>query len=225
MLLGDGQQLGLGGGPAVAPLPEYPDQPPGTTLIWTAGGSVTMMREPLPDALVFALDARRIAGELKPYVDGPKDDSLPDLDTLFRDALVAHETVALSLDVAEGPELVASDSEPPRDLAEVRATLESWSVVLGLHVLYVAQAQASGRSPSGHVDVAFRVLPSGNVADCRVVSTTLTPKELVDGVCRLVSAVRFDEEQVAELEVRSFSVAFAPALSPAEEERARELPL
>ena len=202
--------LRVGGAPPLPPLFLFPPvYPPSPVTPYKFGGTMWMYRQSLPEEITYALDARKVMERLAPYVESDGRGAYPDIQGISIDALVAHETVTLSLELSQvqQPAVAAPD---PRDPHETRARLDSLDLRLALHSLYRERARASGLAESGSVTLALRVIPNGSVSACIVVATSLSDAELVESVRRLVSEIRFDEKEVSTLDVTSFAIVFSP---------------
>jgi hypothetical protein len=98
---------------------------------WTYTGTVLMYQKPLPEELLWAVDAQAVVATLKPYVTSNGLATAPTRNELFKRTYIAHARSSVGQDIevaASGP---ASDtSKPPRSAEQIAEVVELERLIL-----------------------------------------------------------------------------------------------
>ena len=186
---------------------------------WTYSATVLMYKKPLPQEVLWGVDAEQTVALLRPYVTSNGSIPPPSRDDLFRKAFLAHArisigesaTVALD-DVA--PAATNADGSPRSDphirTADSIADTISATRLIALHGMYRAYVgQLRSLDPSGDIVLQFSVSPNGQVRDCRATSSSFKDRAFTDAVIALVGQTEFTPLDVGTTRVKNFRISFA----------------
>lgn len=194
----------------------------GAYKLWTYTGTINMYRNPLPEDVLWAVDAQQTVNLLKPYVTSNGNTKPPSIDDLFRKAFVAHAQISVgggaSVEVDKSPDSVervtdaatATPNAPPRSVDDIADALAE-ARLLALHAMYrYYVTHMRPANPTGDVVLEFSVSPTGRVRECRVVSSTISDRGFTDAVATLVKQTAFEPKKASVTLVKDFHIAFSP---------------
>jgi hypothetical protein len=200
-----------GGAPIVTVVPGGGGPPK-----WTYTGTVLMYQKPLPEELVWAVDAQAVVAALKPYVASNGSAPAPTRDELFNRTLIAHARISVgrSFEVAAGGP--GSDAgKPPRSAEQIAEVVESARLVL-LHTVYreyvthLSDKEASGNDTKGHITLEFSVSPNGQVTRSKITYASFLDLRFNSAIEELVKQTEFGPKDVVATDVKNFDIAFGP---------------
>jgi TonB family protein len=182
---------------------------------WTYSGTVLMYQKPLPEELLWAVDAQAVVATLKPYVDSNGSAPAPSRDELFKRAYIAHARISV------GPGMGVSPSDPASDAGKPARSAEQIAEVVGTERLVMLQAifrgyvthlgnDASSANTSGHVALAFSVSPNGQVTQSKIISASFLDPHFNSAIEELVRQTEFGPRDVVATDVKNFDISFGP---------------
>jgi TonB family protein len=185
---------------------------------WTYSATVLMYKKPLPQEVLWGVDAGQTMALLKPYVTSNGQIPPPSRDDLFRKAFLAHAQISVGDDATVVPDDVAAatgvDGGPPPQIRirTVDSVVDSVSAsrLIGLHAMYRAYvAHLKALDTTGEVVLEFSVTPNGQVRSCRVTSTSMKDRTFSDAVATFVGQTEFGPQNVYVTRVQHFRISFA----------------
>jgi hypothetical protein len=182
---------------------------------WTYSGTVLMYQKPLPQELLWAVDARTVIDTLKPYVTSNGSAPAPSRSELFKQAYLAHARISV------GPGLGVFSSEPAADAGKPPRSAEQIAEVVGTERLVMLQTlyrdyvanlggETSKGAAFGHVVLAFSISPNGQVTQSKITSATFLDPRFNSAVEILVKQTEFGPKDVAATDVKDFDISFGP---------------
>lgn len=184
---------------------------PGTTITtYDSKGTVLMYHQPLPDELAWAIDARKLKEQLKPYVDSNGKSRAPAVADLAHIVGVAHERIVLPTadQIAVKVADANGSAKPARSASEFAQKFSSQEIAL--HALFHGRKSITGGTGGGHVNLAISVTPNGIVSESHVVDTSFSDPSFVEALRRFVKTFEFAPQDVSATRVESFRIEFAP---------------
>jgi hypothetical protein len=185
----------------------------GTITRWTSSAIVIMFKKPLAKELPFALDARKVMEELHEYITSDGKSITPDTILVSHDAMVAHAKIDfgdMSAHEVAPPVPPPADAPvfPPRSPHDIQFRID-WQLALFQYAYHEHQMRGADARP-GQVVVAFDILPSGIVSNCRVLSSTIQDPLFQDTLTTLLRRIDFGVQNSATLSVTSLPITFTP---------------
>jgi TonB family protein len=182
---------------------------------WTYSGTVLMYKKPLPDELLWAVDAEAVVAALKPYVTSNGSAAAPTRNELFRQAYIAHARISVGSGIGiSASEPGADPGKPPRSAEKIAQVVESERLVMlqAVYRDYVTHlgSDASGGGNSGHVVLAFSISPNGQVTHSKITSATFLDPRFNSAIEELVKQTEFRPEDVVSTDVKNFDISFGP---------------
>jgi TonB family protein len=198
------------GAPIVTPVPGGGGPPK-----WTYSGTVLMYQKPLPEELLWAVDAQAVVATLKPYVASNGSAPAPSRDELFKRAYIAHARISVGPSIAVSASDPAADAgKPPRSAEQIAEVVESERLVMlqSVYREYVTHlgTDASRADTSGHVAVAFSVSPNGQVTHSKITSASFLDPRFNSAIEELVRQTEFGPKDVVATDVKNFDISFGP---------------
>lgn len=182
---------------------------------WTYSGTVLMYKKPLPEELLFAVDAQTVVATLKPYVDSSGSAPAPSRSELFRQAYIAHARISVAPGMGISPSEPASDAgKPPRSAEQIAEVVDSERLVMlqtvyREYVTHLGNDEAA-RNSSGHVILAFSISPNGQVTHSKITSATFLDPRFNAAIEELVRQTEFRPQDVVATDVKNFDISFGP---------------
>jgi TonB family protein len=185
---------------------------------WTYSATVLMYKKPLPDEVLWGVDAERTMALLKPYVASDGKIPPPSRDDLFRKAFLAHAQISMGDDATAAPDDAAPAAStgggPPPDIRirTVDSIVDTMAAtrLIPLHAIYRAYVtHLSALDTTGEVVLEFSITPNGQVRGCRVTSSSIKDRAFSDAVATLVGQTEFGPANVSTTRVRHFRISFA----------------
>jgi hypothetical protein len=202
---------GSGGAPVVTTVPGGA----GATK-WTYTGTVLMYQKPLPEELLWAVDAQAVVDTLKPYVTSNGSATAPTRSELFKRTYTAHARISVGRDGQVSASDPTSDaSKPARSAEQIAEVLEVGRLVLlqavyREHVTHLANKGASGNDVSGHIAMAFSISPNVQVTNSKITSASFLDPRFNSAIEQLVRQTEFGPKDVAATDVKNFAISFGP---------------
>jgi hypothetical protein len=207
-----GRSVKVRNGGAVVPI--YIPQGGAAQARVSTAGVVLMFRNPLPENVLWALDARNVMRELSVYV--KSGGSLPNPDEVMRRAFVAH--VRVDIGYAQ-----TSQSPGTGSGGHIRQAEDVMRVVdqnrLFYYDAFQAYVQRAPDNAGGTVVMSFAIDANGIVSDCRVESSTIADPAFVETVRMSVQRTNFGPGDVLPVRVTSMPIAFAASHGIAQQGR------
>jgi len=196
--------------PIIVPVPGGAGPPK-----WMYSGTVLMYQKPLPEELLWAVDAQAVMAALKPYIDSNGSTPAPTRDEIFRRAYVAHARISVGPTIGVSPSDPASDSgKPARSAGQIVQVVETERMVLlqALFRGYVTHLgdDSSRADTSGHISLAFSVSPNGQVTHSKVVSASFLDQHFNSAIEELVRQTEFGPKDVVATDVKNLDISFGP---------------
>ncbi|NGY03521.1 energy transducer TonB [Solimonas terrae] len=192
---------------------------PGTTIqTWNASGTVDMYQAPLPDDVLWAMDARRVIASLQAYKDSNGAQPAPSMSDVALGAFVAHEQIDFPVapfptfrNVAHmQPQPPSFDSLTAWDSADILTGIRERALIT-LHAMFRARRTIENLSNGGSITLSFTVDQFGWVTDCRIVSSSFSDAAFVEAVRRYFEKIKIDSSQtIIDTDVPNFTLTFAP---------------
>ena len=194
---------------------------------WTSSGTVLMFHAPLPEEVLWTLNAQNVLDQLRPYVTSNGKVAPPSRTNLYKQALVAHVRIDLGDGMKVGPVSAlplappaASSSQPaavpvsvsaaqPRSVEDVQSNIDI-ARFLALHAIYREHVLRGMDATSGRVVLAFTVTSAGMVKDIRVVSSSFSDRVFISELSNLIRLTPFGVRNVSDTRVTDFPISFAP---------------
>jgi TonB family protein len=174
-----------------------------------------MYQKPLPEELLWAVDADAVLAALKPYVVSNGSAPAPTRSELFKLAYIAHARISVGPNIGVSPSEPASEAgKPPRAAQQIADVVGSERLVM-LQALYREYLThlgngASRGENSGHVVLTFSISPNGQVTHSRISSATFLDPRFNTAVEELVRQTEFAPLDVAATDVKDFDISFGP---------------
>jgi hypothetical protein len=196
--------------PIIVPVPGGAGPPK-----WTYSGTVLMYRKPLPEELLWAVDAQAVVAALKPYIDSNGSTPAPSRDEIFKRAYVAHARISVGAAGGVSASDLASDGgKPTRSAEQIVEIVETERMVMlqALFRGYVTHLgdDASRTDASGHVSLALSVSPNGQVTHTKVISASFLDQHFNSAVEELVRQTEFGPKDVVATDVKNLDISFRP---------------
>ena len=196
--------------PIIVPVPGGAGPPK-----WTYSGTVLMYQKPLPEELLWAVDAQAVMAALKPYIDSNGSTPAPTRDEIFRRAYVAHARISVGPAISVSPSDPASDSgKPARSAEQITQVVETERMVMlqALFRGYVTHLSndSSRADTSGHISLAFSISPNGQVTHSKVVSASFLDQHFNSAIEELVRQTEFGPKDVVATDVKNLDISFGP---------------
>ena len=182
---------------------------------WTYSGTVLMYKTPLPEELLWAVDAQSVVAALKPYVDSNGSAPAPSRNELFKRAYVAHARISVDPGMGISASEPASNAGmPPRSAEQIAEVVESERLLM-LQTVYREYLthlgnDASRADAAGHVVLAFSVSPNGQVTHSKITSATFLDPRFNTAIEELVKQTEFRPKDVVATDVKNFDISFGP---------------
>lgn len=184
---------------------------------WTYSATVLMYNKPLPQEVLWGVDAEQITTLLKPYVTSNGNIPPPDRNEVFRKAFLAHSRISIGEDATVALDDVApanADGSPRPDLrirtSDSIADTVSNTRLIALHAMFRAYvAQQKALDPSGEIVLQFSVSPNGQTRGCRATSSSINDRAFIDAVVALIGQTEFSPLDVGMTRVKNFRISFA----------------
>jgi TonB family protein len=189
----------------------------GTATAWTYSATVLMYQKPLPDEVLWGVDAQQVVAALKPYIVSNGKTAPPSRDDLFKRAFLAHARVS----VGDGASTAVDDpagasagstavSLPPRTADGVTELVEEKRLLI-LHALFRAYVlKSNSRNASGNLVMEFTVSPNGVVTKASVTASTFSDRSFNDAIAMAMRQLEFGPQNVASTKVSNFRIDFEP---------------
>ena len=174
-----------------------------------------MYQKPLPEELLWAVDAQTVMTTLKPYVTSNGSTPAPSRDDLFKRAFIAHARISVGPGIGMTASDPASDtSKPTRSAEQIVEVLETERMVMLQAIFrgYLTHLgnDASTADTSGHVALAFSVSPNGQVTHSNITSASFLDARFNSAIEELVRQTEFGPQNVVATDVRNFDISFGP---------------
>lgn len=177
---------------------------------WTYSATVLMYKKPLPEEVLWGVDAEQTLALLKPYVTSNGQVPPPSRDDLFRKAFLAHAQISMGDDATVAPDGVAPAPDIRIRTVDSIADTVAATRLIALHAMYRAYvAHMVALDPTGEVLLEFTVTPNGQVRDCRVTWSSIKDRTFTDAVAALVGQTEFGPLNVSPTRVQHFRISFA----------------
>jgi TonB family protein len=209
---GDGGQLikTASSAPIMVPVPGGGGPPK-----WTYSGTVLMYPKPLPEELLWGVDAQAVVAALKPYITSNGATPAPSRGELFKQAYIAHARISVGPGIGVSPsDPGANADKPARSAEQIAEALESQRMVMLQAIFrgYVTHLgdDASKADRSGHVALAFSVSPNGQVTHSKIISASFLDQHFNSAIEELVKQTEFGPKDVVATDVKNFDISFGP---------------
>lgn len=182
---------------------------------WTFTGTVLMYKKPLPEELLWAVDAQAVVASLKPYVDSNGAAPGPSRNELFKRTYIAHARISVDSSIAiSASEPTPDAGMPPRSAEQIAEVVESERLVM-LQTVYREYlthlgSDATRGDTSGHIVLAFSISPNGQVTHSKITSATFVDPRFNSAVEELVRQTEFRPKDVVATDVKNFDISFGP---------------
>jgi TonB family protein len=182
---------------------------------WNFSGTVLMYQKPLPEELLWAIDAQAVVAALKPYIVSNGSTPGPSRQDLFKQAYIAHARISLGSGIGVSPSDPAADaSKPTRSAEQIAEVIEGDRMVMLQAIFrgYVTHPgnEVSKVDTSGHVALAFSVSPNGQVTHSKVTSASFSDPHFNSAIEELVRQTEFGPKDVVATDVKNFDISFGP---------------
>jgi TonB family protein len=174
-----------------------------------------MYQKPLPEELLWAVDAQAVVATLKPYIASNGSTPAPSREDLFKQAYIAHARITLAPDIGVSASDPASDAgKPTRSAAQIAEVVETerMGMLQAIFRGYVTHLDndVSRADTSGHVALAFSVSPNGQVTHSRITSASFLDPHFNSAIEELVRQTEFGPKDVVATDVKNFDISFGP---------------
>jgi TonB family protein len=175
-----------------------------------------MYKKPLPEELLWAVDAQAVVAALKPYVASNGSAPAPSRNELFKQAYIAHARISVDRNIGISASEGGSDAgKPPRSAEQIAGVLESGRLVMFQavyrdYVTHLGSDASGGAGNSGHVVLAFSISPNGQVTHSKITSATFLDPRFNSAIEELVRQTEFRPEDVVATDVKNLDISFGP---------------
>ena len=181
----------------------------GSQAVWSATDAVVLMfHNPLPDSVLFSLDARTVLADLADYVKSGGSHHPPAQDEVLHHAFVAHARVDFGM-----PQMfdasTATSGGRARPIADVMHTIDLGR--LSLYNAFQDHVRREADTVGGSLVVTLSIDANGLVTDCRVVSSTISDQTFVEQVRSSLQRATFGAADVMPMTISALQIAFTPA--------------
>lgn len=200
----------------------------GGATAWTFSATILMYKRPLPEEVLWAVDAEQVVAALKPYVTSNGSVTPPTPVALFKQTFTAHARITIGRGatgaVEHSPDASAqtADLRPVRPVEDIANTLDERRLVALQRLFRDHQTHAADRSNPADVVLQFTVSPNGLVKNCHATSTSVGDLAFSSQVEDMVRETEFGARDVASTTVSGFRIEFLPLSPEAPRAAARE---
>lgn len=197
---------------------------------WRSKGTVLMFHKPLPQEVLWAVNAQSVIEDLKAYVTSNGESTPPARLDVMKHAFTAHAQVGLGEGMkvsammagaaasAASAALPASGADSATDLGQVSPQPRSAKGILDtvdsarllFYQAFQDHVKRGKNASAGKIVVEFNVTANGYVTDCRLVSSTYDDAQLNDAIVVGLTRIQFAPASAAPTAVSNFAISFTP---------------